>query len=410
MSSKSLPVILYLTYDGLLDPLGSSQILPYLKRLCSSKYSIHIVSFEKSDRFSAGGYQLLDDLARHNIRWTPLRFTNNFGLLGKLFDFFYLHYKSLLLSFLLPVSVVHCRTHGPAQVGLLIKFLTGASLIFDFRGLWADERIDKGLWKLTNKFHLLQYKYYKFVEKFVLSRSDHIVVLTQIVKRELIKLYNIQHTKFSVIPCCADFTHFKPLSRHQRDLSRSRLNLPTDGLVFGYLGSIGGMYMCKQYLELLYYMFKAGIDIYGLILTPDISDFESYLSSFPSIFRTRLVYRYVSRDDVAIFLPAMDILTSFITSTYARQGASPTKLAEAWACGVPTISSCGVGDVTSNTRLLDSGVVIDPNNRADFDYIISNISEIISKGGPELRSRASSEFSLETGASRYSSIYESFIP
>ena len=110
------------------------------------------------------------------------------------------------------------------------------------------------------------------------------------------------------------------------------------------------------------------------------------------------------------FLPAMDILTSFITSTYARQGASPTKLAEAWACGVPTISSCGVGDVTSNTRLLDSGVVIDPNNRADFDYIISNISEIISKGGPELRSRASSEFSLETGASRYSSIYESFIP
>ena len=38
--------ILYLTYDGLTDPLGQSQILPYLIKL-SLDNEIHIISAEK---------------------------------------------------------------------------------------------------------------------------------------------------------------------------------------------------------------------------------------------------------------------------------------------------------------------------------------------------------------------------
>ena len=45
MSKKK---ILYLTRDGLLEPLGQSQILSYLVPL-SKNYNFHIVSFEKQD-------------------------------------------------------------------------------------------------------------------------------------------------------------------------------------------------------------------------------------------------------------------------------------------------------------------------------------------------------------------------
>ena len=45
-SNKKAPVVLYLTYDGLLDPLGGSQVLPYLQQLSAAKYKIHIISFE----------------------------------------------------------------------------------------------------------------------------------------------------------------------------------------------------------------------------------------------------------------------------------------------------------------------------------------------------------------------------
>ena len=43
--------VLYITYDGLTDPLGQSQILPYLKGLAKHGYQFTILSFEKKDRF-----------------------------------------------------------------------------------------------------------------------------------------------------------------------------------------------------------------------------------------------------------------------------------------------------------------------------------------------------------------------
>ena len=43
--------ILYITYDGLTDPLGGSQIIPYLKGISSHQKNIVVLSFEKSESF-----------------------------------------------------------------------------------------------------------------------------------------------------------------------------------------------------------------------------------------------------------------------------------------------------------------------------------------------------------------------
>ena len=40
--------ILYISYDGMLEPLGQSQVLAYLKRLANGR-RIHLISFEKAD-------------------------------------------------------------------------------------------------------------------------------------------------------------------------------------------------------------------------------------------------------------------------------------------------------------------------------------------------------------------------
>ena len=39
--------VLYISYDGMLEPLGQSQVLSYLKLLASDR-SIHLISFEKA--------------------------------------------------------------------------------------------------------------------------------------------------------------------------------------------------------------------------------------------------------------------------------------------------------------------------------------------------------------------------
>ena len=73
--------VLYITYDGLLDPLGSSQILPYVKGISKHQDEVVIVSFEKSERFLYGKNALLSDLQNYSIKWKPLPFTKGLGFI-----------------------------------------------------------------------------------------------------------------------------------------------------------------------------------------------------------------------------------------------------------------------------------------------------------------------------------------
>src|SRR5688572_18539164 len=69
------PGILYVSYDGMLEPLGQSQVLAYLERLATGR-RIHLMSFEKSSDWSDTARRdamrgRMDDA---NIVWHPLRY------------------------------------------------------------------------------------------------------------------------------------------------------------------------------------------------------------------------------------------------------------------------------------------------------------------------------------------------
>ena len=50
---------LFLTYDGLLDPLGRSQIIPYLKSIAKQERKIKVISFEKSKNIKSNKINLI---------------------------------------------------------------------------------------------------------------------------------------------------------------------------------------------------------------------------------------------------------------------------------------------------------------------------------------------------------------
>ena len=61
---------IYLTYDGLLDPLGQSQVLPYLLELSKSTKSTRVISFEKNTQ----NHKLLDAtklMLQNDVNLTP---------------------------------------------------------------------------------------------------------------------------------------------------------------------------------------------------------------------------------------------------------------------------------------------------------------------------------------------------
>src|SRR5688500_3495796 len=67
--------ILYLSYDGMTDPLGQSQVLPYLGGLAKAGHRIALVSFEKPDRFKSTRQIIESFCNQHNIDWHPISYT-----------------------------------------------------------------------------------------------------------------------------------------------------------------------------------------------------------------------------------------------------------------------------------------------------------------------------------------------
>ncbi len=82
--------VLYLSYDGLTDQLGQSQILPYLCGLSARGFSITIVSFEKPERFATGRQEIETLCTSNGLRWVPLLYHRRPPVLSTLYDLFVL--------------------------------------------------------------------------------------------------------------------------------------------------------------------------------------------------------------------------------------------------------------------------------------------------------------------------------
>ena len=161
----SVKRVLYLSYDGMTDPLGQSQVLPYLIGLSKKGYQFTLISFEKAERFDKGK-AIIEKICNDNhIDWHPLSYTKTPPILSTLKDIRSLKNKIIVLQRINPFLIVHCRSYITSLAGLWMKKKWGVKFVFDMRGFWADERVDGGLWNLKNPLFKTVYNYFKKKEK-----------------------------------------------------------------------------------------------------------------------------------------------------------------------------------------------------------------------------------------------------
>jgi glycosyltransferase involved in cell wall biosynthesis len=399
--------ILYITYDGLRDPLGASQILPYLKFISKTQGGVVILSFEKSNLNATNADQSYLDFTSYPIFWKSLHFTSRFGVLGKIWDLFKMYFWGVILARRYRINIVHARGHLAAQIGLFIKRLFDAKLLFDCRGLWVDERVDKGGWNLDRYSHRLQYQHYKRIERRLLQQADHIVVLTEKAVNEVVKLGGLTAARVSVIPCCADFDHFPLTTASRRALARTLCGIPTEVPVIGYLGSVGRMYMLERFFRLLEMAVEVRKDFHALVITRDVKQLRQVMTScLPPKIWARVVVQSASRQDVPNIIPAMDVMVSFILPSYARQAASPTKLAECFAEGIPVICNHGVGDIEHQIEHFGAGVIVDPLSDNALRGAVQQFEMLRAMGGKQLRERSRPYLGLEYAEKKYDNVYK----
>ena len=390
------PKTLYLSYTGLLEPLGRSQVLAYLSRL-SSQYSITLITFEKeADLLNKNELDLLKkECTENGLNWKILKYHKNPLIISTLYDFFVLFIATCSECFKNDIKLIHSRSYITSTVAWLAGKITRTPFVFDMRALWLNELIDAG--KL--KYGSLPYQMLRFIEKKLLSNADAVVSLTE-AALPYIKENNpkIELTKFTVIPTCVD------LSRFQIDSHKSNKKVR-----IGTIGSVlSGWFLTKKFHAFIEVASQHYPQAVPTIVTKDsINDVSICFQS------EQLNWDIFSAQPKNI----PEILSEFLfgvifwTPGDLRIGSSPTRMAEFLACGIPVIGNRGIGDTDSIIEKYNIGVVVENDSNESLLIALKEMKELLSD--PNLQSRcarvAYEVFSADKGAESYALIYNSVI-
>ncbi|MES1220714.1 MAG: glycosyltransferase family 4 protein, partial [Bacteroidota bacterium] len=200
--------VLYISYDGMTDQLGQSQVIPYVAGLSKMGYEFTIISFEKKEKYITTGPLIQSLLEKNGIKWHPEIFSRNPPILAKIYDIWKMNRAIRKLHKEQKFSFTHCRSYVPASAGLRLFKRSNIPFLFDMRGFWVDERIDNGQWDLKKPLYRFFYNYYKKKENLLFRKSVHIISLTWKGKDELVTKFGINPEKITVIPCCVDLKLF----------------------------------------------------------------------------------------------------------------------------------------------------------------------------------------------------------
>lgn len=394
--------MLYISYDGILEPLGQSQVLAYLERL-SSQHQIHLISYEKArDRAESGSLsKMRQRLDAAHITWHPLNYHKQPSGLATAYDILRGFLLGLVVVVRNRVVIIHARSYVPSVIAIAIKKLTSVKFIFDMRGFWADERIDGGLWPVGGRMYRLA----KWFERRFLLSADCVVSLTHAAVEEMQCFDYLQERmpRFEVITTCTDLVLFHP---SERFVTKRSNDAP---FTLGYVGSVGVWYLFDEVLGFFRELLHFRADARLLILNRGDHSYIKERIAASGVPRGSVDMIEVDHDRVATEMHKMDAGIFFIKQAYSKKASAPTKMGEFLACGIPCIGNTRVGDMA--TILLDEnvGVAIDKFTPADFENGINQLLHLIEdiEMPKRCRKAAESHFSLANGVQSYNAIYES---
>ena len=402
--------VLFISYNGMLEPLGQTQVLPYLRELAQRGVKFTLLSFEKQKAFTAEGQRQCEELKRElseqGIEWHWLRYHQRPSLPATLYDVFAgIRYASRLVR-QNKIELAHGRSYIPATIALALKRKFGIKMIFDVRGLMAEEYVDARHWPEGG----LRYRVTKAAERRIIASTDGVVTLTKriwpIIKQwDGLKGRDVPH---EVIPCCVDLASFK-FDKELRAKLRGELGI-NDRFTFVYSGSLDGWYLTEEMADFFASIVRWQKDAHLLWLTTGSHDRVRQLMSAHGIGAENFSVRGVRPKEIPAYLAAGDVGISFIKRCLSKLASSPTKNAEYLACGLPIVINSGIGDSDALANESPAVILIDDFNERDFESAWNTLQKMVADPNMKSEARALAEkvFDLKAvGAERYVGLYES---
>lgn len=390
--------VLFISYDGLMEPLGQSQVRKYLRGL-AAEHDVTLVSFEKSAD--------LDDLPRRarmkaavereRIHWVPLRYHKRPTLPATAFD---VAVGAAVCGALIArrrIELVHARGYVASSIALALKKTLGVPFIFDMRGFWPDEKVEAGSFGSGSPV----FAGLKRLERRLLVEADAVVSLTHAavrILRELPYLRDVRQ-RFQVIPTCTDLAAFRP---------GPKPSLPSsEEFVLGYVGAVGAWDVFDEVARCFQLLLELKPRAKLLVVNRGGHDYIARSLRKNAIPRDRAEVLAADHSEVPAQIRRMDAGAFFYKAGRSRFARAPTKLGEFLATGVPCVCSGGVGDVDEILERDRVGVILRETTDAARREAMRALVKLSEE--PDIQARcaaaASGTFSLEEGVQAYDALY-----
>lgn len=345
---------MYLTFDGVLEPVGSSQVLRPVMELASAGLQYTLVSLEKADDLADRGRleRVRGALAELGVVWVTGHYrTGGAGAMASNVSRLF----RMAAPYARRADLLHARAHLGATVALGLRAAVGVPYLFDVRGLWVDDLHEQRRW-ITDARTL---RAAKAVERRLICGAAGIVCLTQLLCDD------IRAGAFGpfpesrpvrCIPTVADFDDFRrdgPTDRVPVEIRR-RLDGKT---VIAHIGALNSSYNTDAGLALTKYAMDMHPEVHLLCLTRQQAEMHAACSR-SGIPASRVTITSAGHEDMSQWLRLVDWCLLILNSPYAKRGSMPTKLAELFAAHVRPIQFGCNEEVSYWVKTAGGGIVL----------------------------------------------------
>jgi len=388
---------LYLSRNGLLEPLGQSQVFAYLRGL-SRDYNITLITYEKDEDWAdkARLQKARRDCKDLGIRWLPQHFRQRPKIVAPAFSMIrmvWLVRREVRRS---GIRLIHARSNIPAATALAVSWMTGVPFLFDLRSLFPEELITARRMRRGSFLH----RAIIWAERVCLAKSAAVISQTHAAVNHLKSVYptELKDQRLVMIPTCADLDRFTP-----------PLDRPSGPTVHGCIGTIlSGWFRTDWLAAWLSAVAQNDTDARFEIVTRDDADRVRVALDPMNKFGDRLTIGPRPSEEMPAAVRGHDLTVMFYAGGEVSElGRSPTRMAEVLGCGLPVVANEGVGDVADIIRRYNVGVVVKDGSQAAMMAALDELKAL--RSDPDLPSRcrkaAEEVFSLQAGTEAYRKLY-----
>ncbi len=361
----------YVTIDSISEGVGSSQILPLIRRLADAGLAINLISFEKHPPSTS----VVSELEKSKVVWTKRAFEKP-GYLGGISRL--LEIRSAIAE----TEIVHARSDLPAVAAVLSH---EAPILWDIRSLWADQRA----FMEANSFKKQAIGSLRILENIASVGATAISTLTESVVPVLEARHKHLPKLQIVVPTAVDLERFNFVAK-----------LPhiKGALYSGTYNNYYDLSLSKKFIEQMSKLGPLEVKWARPEESKRISLNAGEIASFVA-----------NQIEMATIIPNYSFGMSIckLDAGPSLKAAMPTKAAEFLACGRPMVVNAGLGDLDKYIQEFNAGVVLNGTEQ-DLESKAQHLNELLLDPGTPFRCRALAEkyFDINEGVRKYLEIYE----